>query len=260
MSESKPYIGVTGIMHSDEAHAIVTGWRDAWAATGREPTHDLMLGVLVSEKTLRGGTNKYPRRYPPVSEIRHLFLREPGVLNLIHYASDRPPHVDDLFRLHEIGGPHCHGFQFNGTYPDRIDLVNLTGHVGDRRVVLQARIPEERFMNIHVPPLAWHGVATDILLDASGGKGLPLDVDHARRNLDAISRNWTALADHPVHLGVAGGLCAETLAPWGKALRSGCSIDAEGRLRDDADGGGSLDLAKVGAYLRAAVQLAGGAR
>jgi hypothetical protein len=247
MNEIKPYVGVTGIMSADEGCSVVALWHEAWKATGRQPTHALMLGALVSEKTLRGKANKYPLRYPPVREIRQLFPCEPGVLNLIHYASDRPPEVDDIFRLHEIGGPNCHGFQFNCAWPDRIDLVTLQGHRRDLRFVLQARIPEERHMNTHVPPLAWHGVATDILLDASGGRGLPLDVAHARRNLDAIYRNWSALADHPVRFGVAGGLCAGTVPGLAPLLPeyAGLSIDAEGRLRDDAPGGGNLDLELV---------------
>jgi hypothetical protein len=35
-------------------------------------------------------------------------------------------------------------------------------------------------------------------------------------------------------------------------MRRGCSIDAEGKIRDDADGGGNLDPARMLAYLAAA--------
>ena len=53
---------------------------------------------------------------------------------------------------------------------------------------------------------------------------------------------------------IAGGLCAEAVPDVAHLIRSGSSIDAEGRLRDDAPDGGNLDLERVRAYLQAAAE------
>lgn len=64
---------------------------------------------------------------------------------------------------------------------------------------------------------------------------------------DLVSRYGLGL-----NIGIAGGLCAETLPAVASLVREyGLSIDAEGRLRD-GDEGGVLDLDKVAAYLAAA--------
>lgn len=267
----RPYIGVSGFMSADEVHAAIAAYRDAWAeiAPGREPTHDLMVGVLASSKTLAGQTNKYPLRYPRFGDIASIFQAERDVLNLVHYASVAAPDSSKLYVLMLAGGPWCHGFQFNVSWPS---WTCLTKFVRQHRPSAAALQPSHEGMGwsivLQAGPrmlanmgaaanLAWEldpyiGVATDVLIDASGGEG---------RAIDAAGGAWIGRSIGDRHngkigIGVAGGLCAETLTPEiGKLLQAGCSIDAEGRLRDGADGGGNLDLDKVRAYLRAAVSL-----
>lgn len=254
---TRPYIGVSGVMTSDEAREVARLYREAWMEAGREPTHALMIGVLASAKTLAGGTNKYPRRYPRVEDIAGIFQKGP-VLNLVHFASDRPPSSDVLFKVAEAGGADCHGWQFNVAWPDPVDLLNLRGHYPGRRAVLQAG-PKMLAEMGAAASLAWKlkpyaSIATDVLIDASGGMGLPIDAAAAAWPICFVADQCPGMG-----AGIAGGFCAETLdEAVGKMLRAGCSIDAEGRLRDDADGGGNLDMAKVSAYLRAAVRLAAG--
>lgn len=260
----RPYVGVSGVMSADESWACVTAWREAWASVGREPTHDLMLGALVSAKTLAGLSNKYPLRYPPIHEVAGCFFDAPGVLNLVHYASDRPPSSDTLFQLHKVAGRRCHGFQFNLSWPERIDLANLLGHCGSRRIVLQAgpkmlaEIGDAASLAARLEPYSrdfvgndGDALATDVLLDASGGNGLPIDAEAAAWSIHVIAAHCPGMGT-----GIAGGLCAETLDETvGKMVRAGCSIDAERLVRDDANGGGNLVMAKMDAYLRRAVAL-----
>ena len=100
---------------------------------------------------------------------------------------------------------------------------------------------------------------TDVLVDVSGGRGVMVRDDR----IEQVKNLLRDLRDHgDWTIGMAGGLDAaalsdaETMGAWRQLLRAGCSIDAEGRLRDDAAGGGNIDLAKMCAYLRAAVALA----
>jgi len=240
------YVGVSGFMRQDEVREALAAFPDC----GRS----LMVGPLVSAKTLSGQRNKYPNRYPLVEDIAGIFVDDPRCLNLIHYSSDVAPDGGTLIRLLDLGGPHCHGFQFNGTWPRvwALDRLLRAAEKSERplRIVLQARRGPDGFV---LPSDVEYGdAATDILLDASGGRGLPLDVVTAREGLREL--DWDGVGH-----GVAGGLCAETVGALAPLLAEypDLSIDAEGRLRTAED---HLDMAKVRAYLRASADVIGAAR
>ncbi|WP_437310092.1 hypothetical protein [Sorangium sp. So ce388] len=249
MSAPPPYVGVSGLVSRAEVLAALA----AFPECGRQ----LMVGVLASEKTLAGKTNRWWRRYPKIESIAGIFIDSPRCLNLVHYGADTPPDATTLLRLFELAGPLCHGFQFNGAWPYRADLFRLheaAAHRGrDLRVVLQCRWegPSD-LVWLTVPSMAHYaGLVTDVLADASGGTGKPLE----RRHVDVWRENVaTGWRDRPIGIGVAGGLCAEAIPGVADLLRAGASCDAEGRLRDDADGGGRLDHERARAYLAAAAE------
>jgi hypothetical protein len=90
-----------------------------------------------------------------------------------------------------------------------------------------------------------------VLLDVSGGRGLPLDPDVC----DAWAMMIRGAFGNDVGLGFAGGLDADSLPRIGHEVRTwDASIDAEGRLRD-GDEGGVLNREKVRAYLRVAGEI-----
>jgi hypothetical protein len=241
------YVGISGVTARAEVLAALSAFPDC----GRQ----LMVGVLASEKTLAGQQNRWFRRYPKVESIAGIFVDDPRCLNLVHYGADTPPDVTTLLRLFELAGPLCHGFQFNGAWPYRADLFRLheaAAHRGrDLRVVLQCRCqgPSD-LVWLTVPSVAHYGgVITDVLADGSGGTGKPFERRHVDAWMENVAKVWRG---QPISVGVAGGLCAEAIPGVADLLRAGASCDAEGRLRDDADGGGRLDMEKVAAYLAAA--------
>ena len=252
MTAPLPYAGVSGLVSRTEVLAALS----AFPACGRQ----LMVGVLASEKTLAGQQNRWHRRYPRVENIAGIFADDPRCLNLMHFGADTPPDGDTLARLFELAGPRCHGFQFNGAWPYNPEirtLRRLFERAGrEPRIVLQAgphvlgACPTSLDLVMRVSAYADAGIATDILIDASAGRGEPLHVDLAefrRRDLlDAFPH---------LGVGVAGGLSAEmVMVPRvARLLQSGASCDAEGKLRDGADGGGRLMQEKVAAYLEATV-------
>jgi hypothetical protein len=190
-----------------------------------------MIGVLASSKTLAGGTNKWPNRYPKVGDIASLFPLYPNAFNLIHYATDdRSTLADQLKELVRLGGQNLHGFQLNIRWPEPAALDAIPKGM---RVVLQLgrgaldevdSDPDKAAAALD----AYQGVITDVLVDASGGLGLFLDAAAAERYVAAID------ARHPhLGIGVAGGLSSGTILRLaGLANRwPMLSIDAEGRLR-----------------------------
>ncbi len=250
MTAPPPYIGLSGLVSRTEVEAAIAAFPDC----GRQ----LMVGGLVSEKTLAGQRNKWWRRYPPVDRIAGVFVDDPRCLNMVHYSSDDPPDQDTLLRLVGISGHLCHGFQFNGAWPRVSDLGALLrsfARIAGRspRIVLQVgpRMLQERPTPRDVAFQLWvyEGMFSDVLIDASGGTGNAINASRAARFVEYLRHD---LAN--VGITVAGGLCAETIPEVAHLIRDGVSIDAEGRLRDGADGGGRLAQEKVNAYLRAAAE------
>lgn len=242
-----PYIGVTGFVSASEVKLAL----DCMERTGvfKTPTL-LMVGVLASAKTINGGKNRYAHRYPGVDRIAEIFPPHRRTLNLIHYATDeRETLREQIKKLVALGGPYLDGFQFNIAWPAPEAIL-----VPGMRVVLQigGRALEECG---HDPEKVWRKLTyydpeiTDVLIDASGGKGIAMDTPTAAAYMKAIHEQIPRLG-----VGVAGGLSGETMdlvrPLFGAKLKP--SIDAEGQLRDSDD---ILNLKKMTEYLEAAARL-----
>lgn len=241
------YVGVTGFMSRSEVDAVLT-------AAGDQKL--LMCGVLVSTKSLRGEKNKWYRRYPDPASIASIFSDDKRCLNLIHAAIGDDCGVEVLDRLVKLGGEHLHGFQFNGRWPAAGDLRRLKVDC----VVLQCRpnqnIHSKEGLKADAQRLAIQASAmpaTDVLIDASGGRGESLDVSRARIYVQAMREYAPNLG-----IGVAGGFSAEELSrnpALGAFVREyKLHVDAEGQLRD-GDEGGTLNVARAQAWVRAASAL-----
>lgn len=236
----KRYVGITGFVSRDEVDFALSVLPEGLT---------LMCGVLVSEKTLRGERNKWWKRYAWSTDIASIFSPDPRCLNLIHYCSDVAPSPEVVSRLQALGGGHCHGFQFNGAYPERGTLAALKGC----EVVLQLRNDGEPGTKdrLRAAVGALSECSVRVLIDGSGGRGVFVT--------PAICDVWAAKAREwcvaSIGLGFAGGLDADSLSRIATEVRTwGASIDAEGRLRD-GDEGGSLNFEKVRAYLAAAGEM-----
>lgn len=232
----QPYIGVTGFMQKVEVEA-------ALRALHISSTHKLMVGVLASWKTLQGKKNKYPNRYPLIGNLTSVFTDDPRALNLIHYTTDdQQTLADQVSSLRHWGGPLLHGFQFNIAWPDPTSF-SFFGPMGpSRRIVLQlggralgladndpVRVAKmlDRYTDATLGD-----VISDVLIDPSGGRGVPFDPETALRYVRAIAER------HPQFgIGIAGGLSAKTMHLVEPVLQEYpfISMDAEGRLRTPED-------------------------
>lgn len=231
----KPYIGVSGFMHADEVRAVLEVVPS---------THTLMVGVLMSEKTAQGKTNKYPNRYPKREHVGGIFVSDPRCLNLIHYAADTPPAASDIWDLVNFGGRWFDGFQFNGAWPTVAALRTAFATRTANRVVLQLRDLSEA--NLASDDLFTPGMppyVTDVLLDASGGRGRKFDLATMQDAVAALQASYSGLG-----VGVAGGFDAAAVRECKPLFRKfpGLNVDAEGRLRDAND---RLDIDKARAFV-----------
>lgn len=225
-----PYIGVTGFISREEVSAAI----EALDGLPNWSTRMLMVGVLASSKTLCGETNKWPMRYPSIRDIARLFPPHRRTVNLIHYATDDQHTLcEQLAQLMELGGRYLDGFQLNVTWPEpnSIDIGN------GKRVVLQLNRRALGESNNNPENVAkqldhYTSFITDVLIDASGGRGLPMDVEVTEQYMRAISARHRELG-----IGVAGGLSHEGMGRLRMLADKfpNMSVDAEGRLRTHDD-------------------------
>lgn len=239
-----PYIGISGVTTHEEVKEVLH------AALNNFTGRPIAIGVLVSEATLHNKTNRLYRRYPFIGQIKDIFLCRPNrLLNVLHYSTKSFPGAFEMGQLWGIGGRYCDGFQFNGVWPSPSVLGLLREYAPERRYILQLRtgfttISELATMIGRLE--AYRGIATDVLLDASCGNGLLIPPAWATAAVDLLKSN-----DHGMGIGIAGGLCAERIPDIADLLRAGVSIDAEGCLRDETDGGGRLSIDAVNSYIAA---------
>ncbi len=250
------YIGVTGFTTRYEVRAAVR----AWERLPRLGDRQLMIGVLAKNTIFEGedgyaGTLKHPARYPRAGEIAMIFPpRSPGgtqSLNLIHYATREPgrlAHQLEAMRL--LGGRNFHGFQLNVCWPDKDQL--LASFEAGCKIVLQIGWQALEMVN-HDPGqlrqriVGYGDFLSGVLLDLSGGLGLPLDVEEIEPYVAELFRYARAHAPW-LSIGVAGGLTAETL-PGLQGLVDKypqLSLDTESRIRTADD---QLDIAAMESYL-----------
>jgi len=245
----KPYIGVSGItLHAQGQEAV-----DHILPL---PNHFVMIGVLVSSKTLSGQQNRYPNRYPNVRHIRSVFPIHPCALNLIHFSTDFPNGFQgELEQLVKLGGPNLHGFQLNMVWPDAEQIrralegknLRTVLQIGPRAMTKVGNDPEILVIRLS----AYTDMVTDVLLDASGGLGKDLDLVEAERMVKEIHDRFPQLG-----IGIAGGLSSQTLPRLKPLVQQFpfLSIDAEGKLRTPAPED-QLDQETVHRYLAAAKTL-----
>lgn len=240
-----PYIGVTGFMRGEEVAETLIYLPD-------KSSYQIKVGVFVSDKTLRGETNRHPTRFPKIEVLKSIFIQDPKVINLVHFNTHDPGRLkDDLIWLTEdYGGPHMHGFQLNLTWPSVRDLMIYHQICSPKRTVL--KIGNKAMEEIgHSPETLrervgrYVGVVTDVIIDPSGGAGQPFEPMLAREYLHALQGCG-------VRVGVAGGLEAQRLHQLVRPLAQefpGLSIEADGKLRDPQD---NLDILAAGRYIREA--------
>ncbi|HBI33792.1 MAG TPA: hypothetical protein DEA43_03200 [Candidatus Moranbacteria bacterium] len=234
---NKPYIGVTGFMSRAEVDAVLTA-----IPAGAERL--LMIGVLVSSKTMQGIPNKWPKRYPSADQIAEIFPNHPLALNLVHFNTKDPNELfDQMMTVTQLCGENFHGFQLNIKWPNPYTLEKYKKEHPEKIIVLQCG--ESALEEVSCDPIVLASVADNykgtceyLLVDPSGGLGKPLNPYKGMEYLHQLNLRISGMG-----FGIAGGLSPTTLedlmGPIAKAFQY-TSIDAEGRLRDSND---NLDVA-----------------
>ncbi len=248
-----PYVGIAGFMTDDEI-------MEAISLTPTNTRSPLAIGILASAKTIRGFDNKYPNRYPKVALIPYLAkeanstaaMNARNIISVLHYSLDT---IDDIGLQFGLVNDLVVAGEFNALQvnaPPHLlsnhELLACIDHVAAARegfrVIVQFRPPRGLDPWVDVGVLASvilnrSSHVTDILLDASGGRGRPFNV--AMTNAAIASIRLACFANghaiDRISLGVAGGIAQGTLSELEPlfGVHGQLSFDTESGVRNAED-------------------------
>lgn len=229
-----PYFGIAGITSPGEIQSITNNipapMRD------KRFSHRLAIGVLATAGTMEGRPASKPKRYPPVDAWRKLVPPAELGFSLLHYGFKSGSPDEQLARIQLPGD--FRGIQWNvplEAAASKAHIEALAPWVG-LRVVLQLRLegepPADKLINIARAHQA-RGTVTDVLLDASAGKGRAMNVEY----VDGILKRFFGWFRDEIGIGVAGGLRPGSMGHVLKWLKQypRMSVDIESGARDEDD-------------------------
>lgn len=228
-----PYVGVTGFMSRREVKEVIDS-ASPWLR------RKVMIGVLASSKTISGGTNSHPNRYPTPGQMRDIFEDTSRALNLVHFSTkNREGLFEEMSKAFSLAGPYCHGLQLNIPWPDpkvlgffktKVYPVTIILQIGARALEIVGYSPQRLADKIEKE---YKYFIDYVLLDPSGGTGKPFVPKEMGGYLHALEMKQMSIG-----LGVAGGLNPATLRrlvlPLVKEFPD-LSIDVETGVRDAHD-------------------------
>lgn len=247
------FIGITDFTNAEQVSDMRAVLDDC------RSTHALGVGVMTSYKLLNNIPTEWSKIAPRKELIEHIFLRTPGVMNVLHYAD-----YDDMTGTQEIdralywAGIYVDAIQFDMIWPS----VALVARAKERSPGVKAilQVGRQALARYGNSPLAVSAFLAEyrrsdcldyVLLDQSGGEGKTLD---PRVQLSYLYRIRQDLPD--VGLVVAGGLGPDTMSliePLAAEFKE-LSCDAQGRLRPEGKGAkeAPVDWDRAARYLREA--------
>ena len=251
--KSESYVGITDFMTGDQARAMTEVFvRCGGTRIGRL----LMVGVMMSHKTLHGLPTKWTAAFPAKENVSPIFLPHAAALNTLHYADyENVTRLTDLEAVVRWCGPNLDAIQFDMVWPEPKMLAALHAIHPSLRFILQVGKNALAQANDNPVELVRRLDAYDIhdvLLDRSMGRGKPLEASVLMPFIDA-------LIEHLPHLDitVAGGLGPDTfqlVEPLVRNYRS-ISVDAQGQLRASGNALDPIDWPRAVAFLEGIIPL-----
>ncbi|MBI3632642.1 MAG: hypothetical protein HY225_04305 [Candidatus Vogelbacteria bacterium] len=248
---AKQYVSITDFFMVDQARQM----RDLML---RSSELVLGVGVMASWKTIKGLPTKWINSFPPIQTVAGIFEPDSRVFNVLHYASD--VELDRLFEQLVVatlfGGANMEGLQLDIEWPDVEALKLYKKYFPRVKIVLQVGPKALETVNHSAKEIA-RRVAEEyapyidyVLLDGSGGRGIPMEAGPLLEKIAAIKERAPGLA-----IAVAGGLGPNTLDLLEPilAVYPNISIDAQGKLRKDKTDRVDWDMA--GGYVKKFVDM-----
>lgn len=214
----EPYIGITGFKTREEVEAINDLSSDA----------NIMFGFLSSKKRLENPHNG-GKRSPAVNELKELVTATQGWPVIHYFTQTREGLADEVQKV--LDKSECTAVQINQDWPleKEVDRIHEKGN----RVILQ--IPRHAQSSIRETAERvrdYEGIVDYVLIDPSGGLGIPFDLGYAVANMHAVQESLPNAG-----IGIAGGFSPENtyekIKDIQKVFPEEFSIDIETRVRSE---------------------------
>lgn len=250
------YIGICDVPSAEKAKRALDFFSRLCLASASD--RKLMIGVMMSRKTITGIQSKWASVWPKKEEVASIFVDHPRAFNTLHYADyDDNTYFEHLLEAVRWGGKNLHALQLDMVWP-RFGMIRLLREIHpDLKIVLQVNANALAQMDdkpiIVVQQLARYGDSVDyVLLDKSHGKGLGMDAEGLLPFAMAIAEDLPNMG-----IAVAGGLGPETMDLVIPIVREfpNVSIDAQGRLRPSGNAMDPIDWNMADKYLVEAVRV-----
>ena len=267
----KPYLGVTDFASKQQVDAMLSVFTEAFPLKNRH----LMVGTMMSYKTLNGLPTKWAAAFPKAEEFSDIYSSNHELLlNTLHYADyEDLTHPRDLTRAIMIAG---HRGPFSPTTIQALQLdmpwpsaALIQEAISNAQSLIDESTKEENSLRNLKVILQIGSVAMDrvdnnpqrvskkisdygdtihcVLFDRSGGLGKKMDSDLLRAYILETKTNCPN-----VSVAVAGGLGPDTMelvVPLVKEFPD-ISIDAQGKLRRSGNALDPIELDLVEMYIR----------
>jgi len=249
-----PYIGICDFTSPKQVERLLPLFPETLP-------HKLMVGVMMSQKTLTGRPSRWSGIFLPKEEIASIFIDHPRVMNTIHYADyeDVDPRQLSVYLERVVchGGPNLHAIQLDMIWPNELEVwrfrrtfpfMPIVLQVGKQAMKIAGDDPQEV-----VAHLKRYGDVIDyVLLDRSMGRGEGMDAELLLTYADAIAEYIPDLG-----LAWAGGLGPKTTgraAPLYLKHPNG-SADAQSQLRPSGDAKDPIHWGYARQYLKNMIAL-----
>ncbi len=250
-----PYIGITDFTTPKESKMMLDFFAEV---TEYKLPHKLMVGVMMSRKTLCGLPTKWGSVFPAKEKVSEIFIEHPLAMNTLHYADyDGVDVKNNLFEAIRWSGRNVHALQLDMIWPPAEALKELRGQYPSLKIVLQ--VGTNAFDEISNSPAALLSQLEEykknldyVLLDRSMGRGLGMNPDLHLSHFQILSSMQRDLG-----IAIAGGLGPNTVQVIETLVAEfpNLSIDAQGKLRPSGNALDPIDWNMARKYLSGAVEI-----
>lgn len=259
----EPYIGITDFENYDQAKNMLDFFS---GISQRRHKRKLMVGVMMSYKTLNNIETKWAKAWPTNEQIGEIFKPHKYALNTLHYADfANQTKIEDLIEA-VWSADRCNGLdalQFDMPWPSHVMVAELMDRFEDSKkrelqIIIQVgRVAIEQCggnIDRVMDCIEWYRKkGACILFDLSGGNGIPMDTDFLRSYIRMTKDRFGPGTD----IAVAGGLGPNTMHLIEPLLGEfpDMSIDAQGKLRPSGNPLDPIDWEMAKEYVCKAVEL-----
>jgi len=240
-------------MKPEEAERMLKFFGECGAV---EAGRRLMVGVMMSYKTLHGLPTKWTAAFPAKETIKDIFISHPLAFNTLHYADyDSIDIAENIERAVSFCGPNIHALQLDMVWPSPRVIREFRERHPWIQIVLQGN--SKAMDTVVNDPLrfvnylwAYHDNIDYVLLDKSMGKGLGMDALALREFARVIAKSIPTIG-----IAFAGGLGPDTLDLLDPLIAEfpNLSIDAQGKLRPSGNALDPIDWRMAELYLQRAL-------